>query len=291
MIETALYYIDKGWPIFPLVPGGKVPLIPKRESGRGCHDATTDRARVENWWTRYPDANVGIATGRGSGLIVIDIDMKDGRDGAASIRTLEPRPTFTVRTPSRGFHLYYQMPVGERITIGTDVLPGVDFRGDAGYVVGPGSRTEQGWYLIARALPIAPLPANILALVAKSNVVPLPPLAQSSPGKWHRDRQGVAAALAFVDPCDYDTWITIGAAIHLACSGSDDGYALWQAWSEGGLTGELPANYASAEDCRKRWGSFGNANRDPKWRPVTLGTLFRLAKLRGFEGSSAQEAG
>ncbi|EQD41166.1 protein containing DNA primase/polymerase, bifunctional, partial [mine drainage metagenome] len=76
MIELARHYVSRGWPVFPLAAGGKVPAIPRERGGHGCLDATLDMNRVEHWWSEYPDANVGISTGRRSGLLVIDVDPR-----------------------------------------------------------------------------------------------------------------------------------------------------------------------------------------------------------------------
>ena len=62
--RVALDLARSGYRVFPLVPDGKVPLIPKERGGHGCLDATTDLAQVEEWWNQYPHANIGIATGR-----------------------------------------------------------------------------------------------------------------------------------------------------------------------------------------------------------------------------------
>jgi hypothetical protein len=286
MLELAHYYAEQGWPIFPLVPGGKEPVISSREGGHGCHDATTDHPQIERWWQCHPDANIGVATGRRSGLLVVDVDMKDGRDGLTSINKLEPAPTFTVRTPSRGFHLYYLMPSGVRLTLGKDVLPGVDYRGEGGYVVAAGNRTAQGWYEIARNLPIAPLPARILEVLRPSGVKFLGPLPAASPARWARERARVADALAYLDPADYDTWIAVGLALHLASRGSQDAFDLWHAWSAGGLSGEPVANFAGEDGCRRKWASFFHGkDRD---NTVGLGSVFYGARLGRETGRLAR---
>jgi hypothetical protein len=101
------------------------------------------------------------------------VDVKNGKPGLESINKLAPPPTFTVRTPSRGFHLYYRYPPGVDISIGTDLLPGIDWRGDGGYVVAAGSVTPEGIYTIGRQLAIAPLPAEIAQLIAKAKARPV----------------------------------------------------------------------------------------------------------------------
>jgi hypothetical protein len=93
--DAAHRYADAGWPVFPCQPGGKVPA-----TRHGHLDATTSHAKIDRWWARTPDANVGIATGA-PGPDVLDIDVKTGRDGFAALRRArdaslipgpEPRP-------------------------------------------------------------------------------------------------------------------------------------------------------------------------------------------------------
>ena len=68
-LDMALAYAGHGWAVFPLI--GKVPAI---AGGHGFQDATMDRWRILDWWGTVPAWDVGIATGKVSGLTVIDID-------------------------------------------------------------------------------------------------------------------------------------------------------------------------------------------------------------------------
>src|SRR5215469_3805189 len=75
-LEAALRYAARGWPVFPCQwqgEGRKRPLIE-----RGLHAATIDSAIVTNWWTRWPEALIGLPTGDPIGCVVLDIDRKEG---------------------------------------------------------------------------------------------------------------------------------------------------------------------------------------------------------------------
>jgi hypothetical protein len=109
----------------------------------GVHDATTNRARIWDWWThRHPQANIGLACGHT--FDVLDID---GPQGEAAIRALAATHRFQssgplVRTGGGGWH-YYLQPTG----LGNPHphrLEGVDWRGRGGYVVAPPSRHASG---------------------------------------------------------------------------------------------------------------------------------------------------
>jgi len=148
---AALDYAARGWAVFPLVPGDKVPLIAARDGGRGCLDATTDTAAIEAWWRKTPGANVGIATGKVSGVMVIDLDKKD--DGPANFEDLKrQRGEVThsvaalVAQTGNGWHLYFRHAPGIRCSVGKNggIAPGIDVRSDGGFVVAPPSLHPSG---------------------------------------------------------------------------------------------------------------------------------------------------
>lgn len=70
---AALTYTCRGWPIIPVVPKAKVPLI-----AHGLKDATTDPERIRDWWRRSQNANIGLVTGERSGFFVLDVDGVEG---------------------------------------------------------------------------------------------------------------------------------------------------------------------------------------------------------------------
>jgi hypothetical protein len=77
-LTYALKYAQKlGLRVIPLVPGKKIPLIPDWPN-----EATTDEAKIREWWTRWPNANIGIVTGRyrDGYFIVLDFDPRNGGD-------------------------------------------------------------------------------------------------------------------------------------------------------------------------------------------------------------------
>ena len=117
--------------MFPLGVRAKEPMIAKRDGGNGCHDATTDLGQIHAWWAKWPDANVGVATG--NGLLVLD---PDGDRGALALCELcreygELPVTRTVVTGG-GFHFWYRAEgPGVRNTTGArnGLAPGLDTRG------------------------------------------------------------------------------------------------------------------------------------------------------------------
>ena len=148
-IEMALMYAGKGWHVFPLhtvIDGttcdcrrscpkpGKHP-----RTANGFKDATTDETQIRKWWGMWPDANIGIATGKVSNMVVIDVDPRNGGEETMRgfIETHGPLPRGPmVKTPN-GRHHYFNYSEGLKCGL---LGPGVDFKGDGGYVVAPPSK-------------------------------------------------------------------------------------------------------------------------------------------------------
>lgn len=73
--EAALTYASWGWHVIPVVPNGKIPA-----TQHGVKDATTDPNQIAAWWAQNPNFNIGIAAGAKSGIVVFDVDPRNGGD-------------------------------------------------------------------------------------------------------------------------------------------------------------------------------------------------------------------
>ena len=96
---------------------------------------------VRRWFKRWPAANVGIATGAVSGIVVVDIDPRHGGDESA--RDLNLPDTVTCLTGGGGSHMYYKHP-GHWVEQAAALMPGIGLRGDGGCVVAPPSKHVSG---------------------------------------------------------------------------------------------------------------------------------------------------
>jgi hypothetical protein len=158
MIKSALRYANAGWPVFPLHsadPDGfectcgdsKCSNVGKHpRTAHGFKDATIDRVTIRKWWRQWPNFNIGIATGKASGLVVLDIDAPHG--GLISLSELEHRhgrlqKSHRVRTGGGGQHLYFKAP-SVPIKSKSGIATGIDVRGNGGYIVAPPSRHKTG---------------------------------------------------------------------------------------------------------------------------------------------------
>ena len=142
---AAAHYARGGLHIFPLRPGGKTPAV-----AGGFKAATADLKTVRQWWTDHPQANIGVLPAS-SGHVVIDVDVKRDAPGPASLQELETLhgalpTTAQINTPSNGWHLWFEIPVGATGHPNTKPGAGLDVRGVDGYVILPPSRTDAGAY-------------------------------------------------------------------------------------------------------------------------------------------------
>jgi hypothetical protein len=175
MLEAALSYLMDGRPIFPVctpvAPGrclqhgkcqdgsksraGKVPLVPWRK----YQTELPSEQEVIDWWSkRWPQANIGMATGSLSGVAVLDVDDLAARKQAFQSGGLDSTPTvFTGKAGGTHFHLKWP---GYEVKNFARKMPGLDFRGDGGYVLLPPSRHELGaqYRWAEGTFPLAPSP-------------------------------------------------------------------------------------------------------------------------------------
>jgi hypothetical protein len=143
----------------------------------GVTEASCDARTVATWWRRWPSANVGLATGASAGLFVVDLD---GNDGVQTFEDLQRRhgplpETRWARTGS-GWHAYFR-PAGPMPNSARKLGPGVDTRGDGGFVVAPPSLHISGRvYAWHNRVPVAPIPSWLVALLHPPAPTPRPPV-------------------------------------------------------------------------------------------------------------------
>ena len=143
-------------------------------------DASAHSSQIDLWWRWWPNANVGIATGVASGLLVLDIDPRNGGDASyEQLRKQFPAAfaeLLEVRTGSGGTHLYFECrsPTPSR----ANILPGIDVKADGDYVVAPPSLDVGGsryQFASNSDLVLPPLPAALRDLIFKASSRPQRP--------------------------------------------------------------------------------------------------------------------
>lgn len=287
MKKYALEYAERGWAVFPVhtpKPDGscschrqncdRIGKHPRISSGR--NGASSDADTINRWWTTWPDANIGIATGKESGFIVLDVD-----DGGEDSLTGKPLPdTVEQITGSGGRHLLYNRPETntQRYKTRVKFLPGLDSRADGGYIVAPPSLHKSGhrygWEGSSdpmEGVELADPPAWFIEAIADTAIEDS---ATAAP-QWNPDGElpeNTLEMLTYIPAEDYDTWRDVGMAIHY--TDPADGLEVWDWWSG------TASNYSS-DAVRREWRNFSRRGHQVA-NPVTMDTVARLAEQHGW---------
>jgi len=281
MEDRARKLAQKGIPVFPVHQEKKSPLVKG-----GFRVATTDTQQVEAWWQHWPDAGVGVPTGKNSGamrLFVLDVDRRPDKDGFASLEQLgiEIPATKSHATPSGGRHYLFRDPGGVRCS-SNKLAPGVDVRADGGYIVW---HPAAGWPTDYTSPQADVPPALMEALHAKTGESTTQTTVDSRDlsAKLERDglelneanREWVSSMLDVIPAdCSRDEWRDTVWAV-AALGWGDDGRVLAEKWSR-----TAPEKFDSAE-FEKLWNSF-----DPDGG-IGVGTLVHHARQHGFQKSAS----
>jgi hypothetical protein len=181
VLKGALHYASLGWQVIPLhaptqngcrcratdcTRVGKHP-----RTRHGSKDASNDPDQIRRWFRDWPDANVGIATGAESGLVVLDVDDAGECRGSDTLAGLLQTHNDSVSTmivsTGNGRHIYYRHPGGTLKNSAGQLGVGLDVRADGGYVVAAPSRHMNGrTYTIEQDLEVEDLPDWLRAMIA-----------------------------------------------------------------------------------------------------------------------------
>ena len=174
-VAFAKKYVEQGWQVFPLQPRQKTPIV------KWADVATTDEKMAVGWWDNDPDANIGIACGKRSGIVVLDVDVdKNGYESLAALRDEwgELPETAIAKTGGGGEHIFFKHPGIEIRNSAGKLGPGLDIRGDGGYVVAAPSIHPNGqsyeWVVKPREVGLADMPKWLIDLLfVKEKPVPV----------------------------------------------------------------------------------------------------------------------
>ena len=270
--QAALAIVKRGKPIFPCKSNGKTPL-----TKTGFKEATTDPGQIEEWWTKYPKANIGMPTGKISGISAVDLDIdldkkKEGKkewEIFCKNQNIEPYETLVIKTPRGGSHLYYKHDGSFKNS--TDKIGyGIDTRGDGGYILIPPSIVNGKRYIVSGKNIIKEIPKAVSEIISPPNTIPVtsPNYKPSSKD----EEQSIIEALKYINPdCDYTTWCNIGMA--LKDWNPAKGLQIFESWSSKGGKKFKPGL------CKAKWNSF-------KGSGITIATLFKTATNNGYKSES-----
>lgn len=180
LVDRALAYASNAVPIFALSEKSKFP----RSHSHGHKDATCDRETILKWWGKSPNSNIGHPTGRftrfeseeiiDTGRFVIESDPRNGGSFEKFEAQFGKLPdTYTNQSPGTGFHKYFKRPYDlDYVKTQTNLFPGIDVKGDGGYVLLPPSVIYKngklvGEYKVVNDIAIADPPAWLVLLLQK----------------------------------------------------------------------------------------------------------------------------
>jgi hypothetical protein len=160
--ESALEIAANGLCVFPCT-ANKTPY-----TRRGFKDATQDTEAIKKWWAEYPQALIGVPTGRDAGFFVLDIDMPDGQESLKDLcdKHGDLSATKCAQTQNGGLHYYFKVPHGVEVRNSAGKIGiNIDVRADGGYVISPPSMN--GAYHWLNDCEIAEPPNWLIELVRK----------------------------------------------------------------------------------------------------------------------------
>ncbi|MBF0383614.1 MAG: bifunctional DNA primase/polymerase [Magnetococcales bacterium] len=298
-LQFALAYAAMGWHVFPVhrvepddscsCGAANCRNVGKHPQTRnGVKDASINPASINAWWgTMYPHANIGVACGKISGILAIDVDPRNG--GVNTFKEIFEANIFEyadcgviATTGGGGKHLIYAYPEGR---VNTSKLGlGIDVKKDGGYIVVAPSNHASGmvyeWkdgHNPLNGAAFSPLPDFLRERLEQQASQPTQ-ATTSSTGTYYEvnhlrpdEVKDLRVALAFIDPDDYHTWIKIGMALH-SIGTTDQVYDLWDQWSQG-------SKKYDASEIPQKWSSFKKDKDDRLNRE----SIFHIAKEHGWE--------
>lgn len=249
-LAYALAYARRGWRVHPVQwptnagacsckDGARCPNIGKHPLLTGWQrQATTNAQTIRAWWRKYPAANVGIATGIDSRLLVLDVDPRNGGDvelEALLARHGKLESTMRVETGGGGLHFYFEHPNGG-LALRGKLAPGLDVKHGGGSIIAPPSLHATGrrytWADGASPRDVAPAPVPSWLLSLLTAPIVRVPIARENPRPTRRTL-GDHAALdvlvrecSFVDHCaanasslSYDQWFSLATILAVFSQG------------------------------------------------------------------------
>jgi len=259
---------------------GKHPRVSIPSGADAQHPATSDVDTVKKWWKKWPEANIGVWL-EGSGIIVLDIDKNDKKDGFKGLADImafakeEFLPkTLICDTPSGGKHLYFNFCEG--VPNKANALgPGLDTWHSKHYVIVPPSNHKAGsnYKWATQDNPID-FPDWLKPQERASQAASTDPKKKGRPLKERldpRDPEDIARikhALAHVDNTDRDRWVSVGFALARCFEWGDQGFEIYNEWSS------KAHNY----DGKKTKDQYYKQSKTVPPTPITTSSIFEWAK-------------
>ena len=225
--QHALDFLSRGWTIFPVGgEDGKKPLL------QWSRVRKVKENQIDVWLHTLQPTGWGVVTGEKSGLVVVDVD------GDVIPDAVQQTPTYTVSTPSGGWHFYYSSNT-KIPNSASKIAAKVDVRGDGGYVVGAGSARPEGRRYTYEGGAVAPLPPQIASAALERPVATEPKLAivhspQGDSERYEKCRKYLRKCQPAVSgQGGHNQALKVArAAVQGFALGQEDAYAVMQHWNK-----------------------------------------------------------
>lgn len=300
-------YAGFGWRVFPVYEAidlGEQGWVCACSEGANCgrpgkhprtrdgvNEATTDRVTIEGWWTRYPNASIGVATGRPSNILVVDADASEGKPGVVNLTALSAAnggipATPIVNTGGGGMHLFFVWT--DRLPTGQDVVAkAIDVRSDGGYAILPPSRHASGTQYEWRNNRMEAITVPDWLLNARGGGM----VSEESAQRRGRKRvqpgfklEKLESMLGALDPDNRDLWLQTGVImgrLYLGTGLEQDAWSVYETWAARSpkFDEDRAGNVA-----RMREMFYERATEAPRTggRPLSVGTIIAAAKAAGW---------
>lgn len=276
--EAAQEWFGFGFPVIPILAQEKVTAL-KWDPWL----MSLSHERIRAHWTSNPKHELGFIVG--DNVLVLDADSPQSIAALAQIeKAFDVLPNLVVRT-RKGQHHYFKIAQGayaKTDSHSTELHPHrIDVKARRSMVILPPSTGKEELLHEAENVDdLVEVGQGFIDAVFRHNgrepprrieVVPLSVMPKEVSTQTVHD---IKAMLASIDPdCGREDWIHIGMAIKFETNGSDEGFAIWDAWSGEGR------KYPGTSELRKQWLSF----RIDLSRPITIATIRRLVEDRGLD--------
>ena len=248
------FYAYLGWPVVPFNPHNNKSYIKWKQ------EASIDMDVISSWVDKYPSCIWAIRTGSkksgGGGILVVDIDIKDGKPGEENWHLFVNEhdvdlDTVGARSPSGGTHYYYECPDDLELKTGQNHLgEGIDTRGDGGLIfIYPSKRGNSEYQFVSNPheKKVAPLPKAIANVIKRSHdgAAKQAQIVVDSEDEYN----AAVKSLAMLNEHRrevYEEWVEVGMSLSQL---DDRGLELWDGWSR-----QSP-KYKMG-DCFRKWDSF-----------------------------------
>ena len=273
MLQEALSYAEYGLAVFPV--HGKVPF----KNSHGVKDASTDPEQVRQNWALHPFANIAIACGADSQIIVVEDDSDEARAELAALeRKHGPLPPTAKSKARRGHHRYFSIANGVRVPHkGQKRGSPLEIISDGHYVLAPPSIHPSGirYEWVDDVTDFAEAPEWLIQYAFEKAGRGDNPEAYSEKGEAR-----IRGALRFLSSDREEDWFHRAAEIE-SLKWGEQGYEILDDWSKT-TTGD---NYDPHQN-RKRWAAL-KADRENR---RTIGSLFYAAKQNGWDDEAFERA-